>query len=322
MDSLFYAIDDLKILENQRLRKCTRFQLGGPARWTVDASSPGAFTKACAAARRSRFPWLTLGGGSNLIVSDAGFNGIVLRYRAASISMEQGEIAVDAGADLQGLVDFSIEQSLDGLHTLNRIPGWVGGAIYGNAGAYGHSLMEFVTQVRFLDGDRIRVFDNAECGFDYRESIFKRNKDWVILDARLRVPPGDGAAIRQRAAEIAGVRDAKFPPTLRCAGSIFKNCILARLPTHVAEAVPAGVVIEGKVPSAWFLEQVGAKGMRRGEIQVADYHANLLYNDAAPGVEARAADARALIGELKDRVRERFGLQLEEEVQYVGFGPE
>jgi UDP-N-acetylmuramate dehydrogenase len=102
---------------------------------------------------------------------------------------------------------------------------------------------------------------------------------------------------------------------MRCAGSVFKNLILAELPEEAAAAVPAKVVIEGKVPSAWFLEQVGAKGMRRGDIQIAAYHANLIYNDGA----GRAADLVALIAELKERVRERFGLELEEEVQYVGF---
>jgi UDP-N-acetylmuramate dehydrogenase len=101
---------------------------------------------------------------------------------------------------------------------------------------------------------------------------------------------------------------------LKCAGSIFKNLLLKDLPAGVALQVPASTVREGKVPAAWFLEQVGAKGAHRGEIRVADYHANLIYN-AGGGT---AADLRALIGELQARVRVRFGLELEEEVQYVG----
>jgi UDP-N-acetylmuramate dehydrogenase len=319
LDSPFYAIPGLTVLENVPLRNYTRFQLGGPARWLLDASSPDAIRSAIAAAEAACIPWLVLGGGSNLVVADSGFDGAILRYCAPCIGFENGEITVESGAGLEALVGFSLELSLDGLHTLNRIPGWVGGALYGNAGAYGHSLMEFVTQIRFLDGTIIRTFDNAQCRFDYRESIFKRNKHWVILDARLRLPKGDQSALRARAEEIRAVRDAKFPVTLRCAGSIFKNCILARLPERAARAVPSKVVIEGKVPSAWFLEQVGAKGMRRGDIQVASYHANLLYNDAPEGARATAADTRALIAELKHRVEKEFGLTLEEEVQFVGF---
>jgi UDP-N-acetylmuramate dehydrogenase len=102
---------------------------------------------------------------------------------------------------------------------------------------------------------------------------------------------------------------------MKCAGSIFKNYLLAELPAAVAAGLPPNVIIEGKVPSAWFLEQVGARGMRSGDIQVADYHANLIYNDGA----GTARDLLAIIGELKRRVTERWGIPLEEEVQYVGF---
>ena len=111
------------------------------------------------------------------------------------------------------------------------------------------------------------------------------------------------------------IRLAKYPPTMKCAGSIFKNLILAELPETVRRQVPERVVREGKAPSAYFLEQVGAKGMRRGDIHVADYHANLIYN-AGHGT---ARELCEIIQELKIRVREQFGLELEEEVQYIGF---
>ena len=121
--------------------------------------------------------------------------------------------------------------------------------------------------------------------------------------------------MRRRADEIRQVRDRKYPPEMRCAGSIFKNLLFDELPAAAAAQVPEQVVREGKVPAAWFLEQAGAKGLRRGDIQVADYHANLIYNDGT----GTASDLRGLIEELKRRVRDRFGIELEEEVQYVGF---
>ena len=114
---------------------------------------------------------------------------------------------------------------------------------------------------------------------------------------------------------ILKVRNEKFPVTMKCAGSIFKNLLLNDLPAAWRRKCPPAAVREGKVPAAWFLEQVGAKGMARGDIHVADYHANLIYN-AGGGT---AADLCALIRELKARVRERFGIELEEEVQYVGY---
>jgi UDP-N-acetylmuramate dehydrogenase len=156
--------------------------------------------------------------------------------------------------------------------------------------------------------------NNGECQFDYRESIFKRHKDWVIFRAGLALDPHDAAELRKTASEIMAVRDQKFPPTMRCAGSIFKNLYLKNLPPAVAAAVPERVVREGKVASAYFLEQVGAKGMRRGGIEIASYHANLIYNTG----DGTAADLRAMILELKKRVREKYGFEVEEEVQYVG----
>ena len=123
------------------------------------------------------------------------------------------------------------------------------------------------------------------------------------------------AELRETADRILAIRNRKYPPTMKCAGSIFKNFLLAELPPRVASEIPPNVIIEGKVPSAWFLEQAGAKGMRSGGIQVADYHANLIYNDGG----GTARELIEIISELKHRVEARWGIPLQEEVQYVGF---
>lgn len=311
----FYAIPHLDITHDAPLSQYTRFGLGGAADLLVETTHPGSFQRAIWVARGTKEPYAVLGGGSNLVVADQGYRGIVLRYRGKRIERRGELLWAESGAVLQALVDFSIDQGLEGLHTMTRIPGWVGGAVYGNAGAYGHSTMEFVERVEIFDGDAVRWLTNADCRFSYRESVFKKQKEWIVLSVELRLPPGDPVALRAKADEIQRIRDAKYPPTMRCAGSIFKNCILAELAPAVRAQVPPKVPIEGKVPSAWFLEQVGAKGMRRGDIQVAAYHANLIYNDGA----GKASDVRALVDELKRKVQARFGLALEEEVQYVGF---
>jgi UDP-N-acetylmuramate dehydrogenase len=172
-----------------------------------------------------------------------------------------------------------------------------------------------VVKVQFYDGACVRVFGNEECEFHYRESVFKRHKQWIIFSTQLVLDPGDAAELRKTADGILAVRNEKFPVTMKCAGSIFKNLLLHDLPAAVAAEVPEKVVREGKIPAAWFLEQVGAKGLVRGDIHVANYHANLIYN-AGGGT---AADLRAVIQELKARVRARFGIEIEEEVQYVGW---
>jgi UDP-N-acetylmuramate dehydrogenase len=254
-----------------------------------------------------------IGGGTNLIVSDDGFAGVVLRYTSCALEIDGTSVRVAAGAVLQQLVDSAIAAGLRGLETMTGIPGWVGGAIYGNAGAYGHSIHERVESVRFFDGTCVRDIGNAACEFRYRDSVFKRHKDWIVLSAVLRLDRAEPAELRATAEGILKIRNEKYPPTMRCAGSIFKNLILMELPAAVQARIPARVVREGKVPSAYFLELAGAKGMVNGGVRVATYHANLIYNEGG----GTALEVRELIGELKRRVRGQFGIELEEEVQYV-----
>ncbi len=313
------AIPNSLVLQDAFLSDYTRFAIGGPACLFFDTANEQAFITALQIVAETGTPHIVIGGGTNLVVSDAGFDGVVLRYAGASINRgndrENPVLSVGSGAVLQDVVDRSIESGLKGLETMTGIPGYLGGAVYGNAGAYGHSIQEIVQYVRIFDRSRVVEMSNEQCQFRYRESIFRRHKDWIILSAALRFSQHETGELSKTATYIRSIRDAKYPPAMKCAGSIFKNLLIADLPASVATAIPPKLVREGKVPSAWFLEQVGAKGIRRGDIQVADYHANLIYNDGA----GTAADLVSVIRELKDRVQDRFGFKLEEEVQYVGF---
>ena len=308
------SIPNVTVSKNMLLSERTRFGIGGPAGLYVEAATESAFAAALRIARASGANYTVIGAGTNMIASDEGFDGIVLRFTAHEISCDGTMVRAEAGAELQALVDYCIDHGLRGLETMTGIPGSVGAAIYGNAGAYGHSIDERVERVWFLDGDKARSFTAAECNFRYRESVFKEHKDWIILSTELRLTPAPSAELRQTADEILKVRLAKYPTTMKCAGSIFKNLILAELSENVRRQIPERVVREGKAPSAYFLEQAGAKGMVKGGMRVADYHANLIYNDGG----GTARELCALIEELKTRVRARFGLELEEEVQYLG----
>jgi len=303
----------LTIQENAPLARYTRFEVGGPSRVLADASTETALIEALREIRESGEPYTVMGGGTNLVAADEGYAGVVLRYTDSSIEFAGDTVRVAAGVVLQDLVDASISRGLKGIETMTGIPGWVGGAVYGNAGAYGHSIHERVRGVRYLEGECVYEIGNATCEFAYRESVFKRRKDWIVLSATLQLEPADADELRATAAGILQIRNEKYPPTMRCAGSIFKNLLWADLSAAVRAQVPAAVVREGKVPSAYFLEQAGAKGLVRGGVRVADYHANLIYNEGG----GTAREVRELIADLKRRVHERFGLELEEEVQYV-----
>lgn len=309
------ALPETTVLRDASLSNYTRFGIGGPADLFAETHDPARFIDAWRIAHASGLDTVVIGGGTNLIVSDAGFRGVVLKLSNSGIRAERETVHVESGASLQALVDFTVDAGLKGLESMTGIPGSAGAAVYGNAGAYGHSMAERVSLVRFFDGQGIREFDNAQCEFHYRESVFKRHKEWIIFSAELAMERGDAVALRETAARILGIRNRKYPPTMKCAGSIFKNFLLAELPPRVANEIPANVIIEGKVPSAWFLEQAGARGMRAGDIHVAEYHANLIYNAG----QGTARDLVGIIAELKHRVERRWGIPLEEEVQYVGF---
>ncbi len=317
--ALLRSLPATEVFEDEPLARHTRFAVGGPADLLIDSAEEDSFLEAIRICRESGVPYGFLGAGSNVIAADAGYRGALLRFSGDRIEQTpDGVVHAQTGAALQSLVTFTIERGLEGLHTLERIPGWVGGAVYGNAGAYGHSMHEILRQARYADLSGLHALDNAGCEFHYRESIFKRNKDRAILSCALELPKADPEALAAEAAKIRTVRDEKFPPTMRCAGSIFKNLYVADLPSGAAQEAPIGAIREGKIAAAWFLDQVGARGLREGAIRIAHYHANLIYN---PG-GGTARELRTLIAELKRRVRERFGFDLEEEVQYIGEDPE
>ncbi len=307
-------LPELTVAQNAPLAPRTRFGLGGPADLYLETPREDALVEALRTLSQARVRWAVIGGGTNLIVADEGFRGAVLRYLGNDLRRDGATVTAEAGTELQQLVDFTNAAGLAGLQTLAGIPGTLGGAVYGNAGAYGHSISECVRAVRIWNGAKIQRLDVSECAFDYRESIFKQRPEWVILSIELGLRPGDPDRLRECSAQLVSLRSQKYPPEMKCAGSIFKNLLYDRLPEPARSALPAALVREGKAPAAWFLEQVGAKGMRRGGIQVAAHHANLIFN--AGGGTAR--ELLELIAELKLRVRERFGIELEEEVRFLG----
>jgi UDP-N-acetylmuramate dehydrogenase len=313
MLSRFRGIPGLDVREDVCLKSLTRFGLGGPAHGLMDASTEEDLAAGIATLCETGCLHALIGGGTNLIPSDEGFQGIILRFTGKEIGANGCLVTVQAGAILQDFVDFTIAHGLKGLETMTGIPGWVGGAIYGNAGAYGYSIQERIEWVRFFDGKQFREIGNSSCEFQYRESVFKKHKDWIIVSAGLRFDAGDPAKLRQTAEEILEIRNQKYPPDMCCAGSIFKNLILTDLPSDVRAKVPQNVIREGKVPSAFFLERVGAKGMAKGGIRVADYHANLIYNSGS----GTTRELKEIIETLKLRVESTYGLELEEEVQYL-----
>ena len=259
--------------------------------------------------------YVVIGGGTNLIVSDEGFRGIVLRFTARRILAAGDRVVADSGAVLQDLVDFTVERGLKGMETLAGIPGSVGAAIYGNAGAYGHSISELVRTVRFYDGRDVRVFDGDACEFHYRESIFKRHKEWIIFSTELALAPADASELRKISGDIVEGAQREVPRDHEMRRQHFQESVAGRSSRWRCRTRARAGDSRGQGSGGVFSGRGWRQGHDRGDIHVANYHANLIYN----GGDGTAADLRAVIAELKARVREKFSLTLEEEVQYVGF---
>ena len=352
------ALDKALLKENVPLAPFTTFGIGGPARYFIEASDEKTVLEAVPWAKENRLPLFTLGGGSNLLVADAGFPGLVIKVgiRGNEWTNDNGKTIVTAGAgeDWDLLVASAVERNLAGVECLSGIPGSVGGTPVQNVGAYGQEVSEVITKVRAYDrnGDRVVELPNADCGFTYRTSIFNTTaKDrYVVLGVTFALTPGGAPAIRypdvQREFEgrggtptLAEVRAAvrrirqrkamllvEGDPDCRSAGSFFKNPVLtehqfAELQAIAGTNIPRYPAAPGKVKTAaaWLIEQAGfSKGYSLGPVGLSAKHTLALVNKGG----AQAEDVLRLAREIRSRVKDRFGIELLPEPVLLGFSNE
>lgn len=296
---------DMEVDQPGRLHRCSTFQLGGtcPAVWTC--RSPEALCAAVARLQAARRPWVLLGGGSNVLIADAGVPAVVLRYRSseAPFAVEGQEAVVPACAPLDAVAGRLARAGWDGLLCCTGIPGTVGGAVVGNAGAWGDQIGDHLVSIRLLrpDGERVEV-GPADLAFAYRRSILQTSGD-IVLSVRLRVEPGDPGRLLAKRDEILAARSARHPDlrTHPCIGSVFRNIE----PTSAAGRRQA---------AGWYLEQAGAKSLRVGGARVFERHANIVVK----GPECTAQDVCDLMRRMAAAVQEKFGMRLVREVRFLG----
>jgi len=301
-----------KIKRNISLKKVSTFKIGGKAKYFAEVKNLTDLTEVISWAEKRRINYKIIGGGSNIVFPDEGFNGLIVKIKFGSIcSPKPYTIRAGAGASLNKVVDYANRQGWQGLETLAGIPGTVGGAIYGNAGAYGRSISEVIKSVTVWRNCQIKTLTKNQCRFQYRHSIFKKEQS-VIVSAELKLKGGNAKLLKEVSRKIRLVRNQKYRPGLRCPGSFFKNILVQDLPPKVLALIPKEKIKGGKVPAGYLLEQVGAKGMKLGGIRIADFHGNLLIN----ANKGTAAEVKKLARILKKRVKKKFGVSLEEEIIY------
>lgn len=301
----------MKIKKNVRLAPLSTFGIGGRAEYFCSVKTPEGLIEAIKFARQKGISHKIIAGGSNVVFSDGKNKGLFIKISGGKIERRGQKLIIGAGVPLSRVVEKSVALGLRGLETLAGIPGTIGGAIVGNAGAYGHSLKEVVEKAEIWDGKERRWLNARNCRFRYRESVFKE-KPYVLLRAVLEFKKGSRRQLEKISREIIRIRLKKYNPGLKCPGSFFKNVLVKETPKSALRRIDKSKIIEGKIPAGYLLEEVGAKGMRLGGIKIADFHGNLLVNQGG----ATAKDVRKLAAILKKRVKSKFGITLEEEVRY------
>ena len=300
--------------QNEPLSKHTTLEIGGPAKYFGETQSEEELKEIVKKAMNEAIPFMVVGEGSNLLVADEGFEGLVIKNKVKGIKKKDGLVSAMMGSALQELVDFTIKNGLAGMQKMTGIPGTVGGAIYGNAGAYGHTISDHLVRIKVFDGKKTFWMAKAECNFSYRDSDFKKT-EYILLEAEFKLDAGDSSHLRKEAEETLALRLKKYKPGIACPGSFFKNVQVKDLSQEQLAKIPKDKIVYEKIPAGYLLEEVGAKGARRGDIEIADFHANLFINRG----KGTARDFYSLSEEFKQKVKEKFGIVLEPEVQLIGF---
>lgn len=297
--------------ERIALAPLTTFEIGGPARFFCEVKTEDDLREALLWARERNLPYVILAGGSNVLMPDEGLEALVIRIALNKWSVSNGVVEAEAGCDLLSLIRDAATLGLGGWEKLAGIPGTIGGAVRGNAGAFGPEIKDFVTWVRALDANthEMHEFSNAECEFSYRTSHFKKHAELVIVKVHLRLEKMDGRESMTLARATIAEREKRHIQNVRAAGSYFMNPVA---PTHIREMFETekGTLSRGgRVPAGWLIEKAGMKGAREGGAEASVQHPNYLVNNRY----ATARDVRALAKRIKDCVKERFGIELMEE---------
>jgi len=301
--------------KNVSLKNYTTFKIGGPAKYFFETKNKKDLIKAILVAKSKKLPFFILGGGSNLLVSDEGFRGLVIKILFSKSYFLNSQISAEAGTILAELLSATLNTGLTGLEWAAGIPGTVGGAIYGNAGAFKKSMKDITKTVTVLEiknqKSNIKNLRNKDCKFCYRNSIFKQKKNLIILSATLQLKKGNKLKIEKRIKEYLNYRKETQPLNFPSAGSVFKN------PKNFS----AGELGEEDKSSslsfaaARLIEECGLKGKRIGNVKISEKHANFIVNLGG----GKAKDVKKLINLAKKKVKEKFGITLEEEICYLGF---
>ncbi|MBI2609643.1 UDP-N-acetylmuramate dehydrogenase [Candidatus Giovannonibacteria bacterium] len=320
------------IRENISLKPYTVFKIGGRARFFVEVKNKNELEEALSFASEKKLPIFLLGAGSNILVSDKGFDGLVIRMLDDKIDISADEMTCAAGAMMPRAASESVKAGLAGFEWAVGVPGTVGGSVHGNSGCYDGEIKDNLKEVSVFNiaAKNFRAFQNNECEFDYRESIFKKRPELIILNATFSLnkdSDAKSADLLKKLSQKAGTRIKEQPVGEKSMGSTFKGIplegeILEKIREYDSSwkknHEKSTWVFEnrrGFISAGFVIERAGLGGYRIGDAKISEKHKNFIVNCG----NASAENVLMLIGVIKERVHRKFGIQLEEEIQYVGF---
>lgn len=301
----------ITVKEHVSLASLTTFGIGGEAHYFVEVQTEDELREALHWAREKAVRPVLLAGGSNTLIADQGVDALVIHMLAREHSFAGTELAADAGCNLLALIREASVRGLGGWEQLAGIPGTIGGAVRGNAGAFGSEIKDVATKVRALDSEtgEMREFTNVLCDFSYRHSFFKDHPEWMITRAHVELRRVDPIESARRIDETIAEREKRHLQNVHAAGSYFMNPVAPQEIVDLFERERGVKSRESRVPAGWLIEKAGMKGARVGGAMCSLQHPNYLVNQG----DATAEDVRALAEKVKSAVRDRFGIELYEE---------
>ncbi len=301
------------------LKDYATYKIGGPAKYFFIARTKDDLIAAVKAAKKSKLPVFILGGGSNLLISEKGFKGLVIKIDISGIKFQGNKAVAGAGAGLTKLAYLSGDNGLSGLEWSAGVPGTLGGAIYGNAQAFGTKICDTIERIEAINLKTLELksFTKKQCQFSLKNSIFKKNKNWVIVSADLIFQNKAIKEIKNKINEFLEYRKTRHPIDFPSAGSTFVNPELKIKNKKLLEKFPElnEYNKKGVIPSGFLIAKSGLAGKKMGKAQISEKHSNFIINLGG----AKAKDVLSLMNLAKEKVKKNFGITLETEVQLVGF---
>ncbi len=308
-----------ELKEKVLLKNYTTYKIGGPAKYFFIAKNKDELIRALELAKKNKLPVFILGGGSNLLVSDKGFKGLVIKMDICGMELMENQAMIGAGEGLTRIANLCAKNGLSGLEWSAGIPGTIGGAVYGHAQAFGTKISSSIKGVEVIDTKNLKIkkLTREQCKFSLKNSIFKKNKNLVIVSVLLEFEKAGLEEIENKIKEFLNYRKARHPMNFPSAGSTFVNPEVKIKNKKLLKEFPELVNfnLQGAIPAGYLVQKCGIQGKKIGKAQISNKHANFIVNLGG----ARAKDVFALMTLARKKVKEKFGVNLETEVQFVGF---